>query len=234
MGGILKHKVRIGWSPNFAYAIGLIASDGCLHKDGRHVLFASKDREMMENFKSALDLDSVIMPHARGGEIEKKYFQLSFSDKIFHEYLQTIGLTPKKSKTIQSVTVPDKYFADFLRGLFDGDGSFYTFWDTRWPNSFGYKITIASASKDFLVWLKEKLTALYGVHGHIKGGIGMYEIRYVKGDSKELFRRMYGRKGTLFLRRKYEKMADAFGLDERIKTDYSVNRRLLTEVVMPR
>lgn len=188
----------------------------------------------MENFKRALDLDSAIMPHARGGEVEKKYFQLSFSDKTFHEYLQAIGLTPKKSKTIQSVAVPDKYFIDFLRGLFDGDGSFYTFWDTRWPNSFGYKITIASASKDFVEWLKEKLTTLYGVRGHIKGGMGMYEIRYVKGDSKELFRRMYGRKGALFLRRKHEKMVGAFGLDEKLKSGYSLSRRSLAQTVMPR
>jgi hypothetical protein len=34
-------KVRIEWSPEFAYAIGLIATDGCLYNDGRHINFTS-------------------------------------------------------------------------------------------------------------------------------------------------------------------------------------------------
>lgn len=126
-GRRLQHKVKIEWSSNFAYAIGLITSDGNLSGDRRHMAFTSSELELMEKFKIALSLKNKIAPCGRGGEKEKKYFQLHFGDKIFYQYLNSIGLTARKSKTIQAVQVPNEFFADFLRGLFDGDGSFILF-----------------------------------------------------------------------------------------------------------
>ena len=52
-----KGKVKIEWSPNFAYAIGLLATDGCLYNDGRHISFVSKDLELVEMFKKILGLE---------------------------------------------------------------------------------------------------------------------------------------------------------------------------------
>ncbi len=124
--GKLLHKVDIRWSGDFAYAIGLIATDGWLNKDGRHIGFISKDRELVEKFKGALGVKNTITLHARGGEIDKKYFGIHVGDKTFYKFLNSIGITPAKSKTIQKVDIPNDYFVDFLRGVFDGDGSFYT------------------------------------------------------------------------------------------------------------
>jgi len=39
----LKGEVKIQWSPNLAYAIGLIATDGCLGRDKKYIDFTSKD-----------------------------------------------------------------------------------------------------------------------------------------------------------------------------------------------
>ena len=49
-----KGKVKIEWSPDFAYAIGLITTDGNLSPDGRHVNFTSKDLELIKNFHRGL------------------------------------------------------------------------------------------------------------------------------------------------------------------------------------
>lgn len=51
-----QRKVKIRWCSNFAYAIGLIASDGNLSPNGRHINIKSLDVEMIENFKKALAL----------------------------------------------------------------------------------------------------------------------------------------------------------------------------------
>gem|GEM_PF-6676481 len=40
-------KVKIQWSPEFAYVIGLLTTDGNLSPDGRHINFTSKDRELV-------------------------------------------------------------------------------------------------------------------------------------------------------------------------------------------
>ena len=67
-------KVEIKWSPNFAYAIGLITTDGCLYNDGRHMNLTSKEIEVIMNFKRCLKLKNKIGRKARGGEKDKKYF----------------------------------------------------------------------------------------------------------------------------------------------------------------
>ena len=209
-----QNKIRLEWSPSFAYGIGLLASDGCLSKDRRHIIFSSKEDEMIVNFKVSLGLKNKTTRHARGGEKNKKYLMVTFGDINFYKFLNNIGLHSAKSRTIKSVFVPDKYFADFLRGLFDGDGSFYTYWDKRWPNSFGYNLSFASASQNFINWLKERLANLYGVKGYFHKGTGVTNLEYVKGDSKKLYEIMYYKTGILYLNRKYTKVKTALDKDK--------------------
>ena len=211
-----QHKIKIRWSPNFAYAIGLITSDGYLHKDGKHIRFASKDLEQVINFKRCLNLSNKIGKNVRGGEIEKNYFYTGFGDKIFYKYLNSLGLMSAKSKIIKAVKVPDKRFPDFLRGLFDGDGTFYTFWDKRWPKSFAFKMSFASASTNFIIWLKNKLTELYSVKGYIHKGAGVFNLEYTKGDSKKLYNAMYYDPKVLCLSRKYNKIKNALDKDKKL------------------
>jgi hypothetical protein len=106
-------RVKIEWSHNFAYAIGLIATDGSLSKDGRHINLTSKDEEMIKTFKQCLNIENNIGHKARKKGEEKKYFQIQFGDKNFYEFLNSIGLSSAKSKTIGSLKIPSKYFADF-------------------------------------------------------------------------------------------------------------------------
>ena len=96
-----QNKIHIKWSSNFAYAVGLITADGCLNKDTRHISFVSKDLELIEKFKQSLSLKNHIGKAARGGTTEKKYFYINFGDKIFYQFLNSIGLTSAKSRTIK-------------------------------------------------------------------------------------------------------------------------------------
>mgnify|MGYP000123670290 CR=1 FL=1 len=212
-----QNKIRISWSPKFAYAIGLITSDGCLSSDRRHIIFKSIDKELVENIKIALSLKNKIGRSTRGGERIKKYFNIQFGDIIFYQFLNRIGLESAKSKTIKKVKVPDEFFVDFLRGLFDGDGTFYSSWDKRWPNSFVFQMSFSSASLDFLKWLKLKLTTFYKVRGFICKGKGVFNLRYTKGYSKKLFSKMYYDENLLILLRKYVKIKNTLFQDKIIR-----------------
>ena len=214
---VLRNIIDTTWRSDFAYVIGMIASDGYLYKDVTRIGIQSKDREMTELFRKALLIENKIGRKARGGEQEKRYYYVEFKSRQFYDFLKNLGITPAKSKTIQSVTVPDMYFSDFLRGLFDGDGTFWSHWDKRWPNSFVFHIAFYSASKPFMEWLLKRLSLLYGVKGFIKKGAGVFEIRYGKGDSRVLFEKMYYSKDILFLNRKYQKILEALDLDRKIK-----------------
>jgi len=216
-GGQLQYKVKIEWSSNFAYAIGLIASDGCLHKDGRHIDLVSKDLQQILNFKTALRLENKINPSGRGGELEKNYHRICFGDKNFYLFLNSIGLTHAKSRTIQKVEVPDVLFPDFLRGLFDGDGSFYSTWDKRWPNSLVYRMSFASASKEFIAFLKQKLLDLYNISSYFHKGKGVWEVICIKAPSRKLVEVMYYAEDILFLSRKYDKIKNILELDQELR-----------------
>lgn len=208
-------KVKIEWSSDFAYAIGLIVSDGNLNKDGKRMMFKSKDLELVEKFKNALDISNKIGKSVRGGESEKKYFYVAFGDVIFYRFLNSIGIHSAKSKTIKDVNIPEIFFNDFIRGVFDGDGTFYTFWDKRWRSSFCYQASFASASISFVTWFRDRISILYGLKGIIVRGDGVYNIRYFKGDTKKLFQVMYRtHKSILYLDRKYHKMQEAFEFEK--------------------
>lgn len=202
-----KGKVKIVWSPKFAYAIGLIASDGNLSPDGRHITFVSKETEQIRNFLDCLGISAKIGKTFSGhkGAWARR---VQFGDVLFYQYLQSIGLTSAKSKTIGALRISDKYFFDFLRGVFDGDGSTYSYWDKRWRSSFMFYLGFASASKVFTDWLRLKIETAVGSRGHItKDGNGStFQLKYGKTESLKIFRKMYYSKHCVYLTRKYLKI----------------------------
>jgi|SRR3989344_135195 len=197
-----KGKVKIQWSPNFAYAIGLLVSDGCLSPSGRHIIFVSKDREQLLNFMKALNIDIFI---GRVDSVSKQVKRVQFGDVLFYQFLMSIGLMPNKSKVIGKVKVPDEYFFDFLRGSFDGDGCTYSYWDKRWRSSFMFYTTFVSASETHINWLQNKIQFHLGLHGHITHGGPrnvLHQLKYAKAESLKLLRKMYQRRNCLYLSRK--------------------------------
>lgn len=210
-------KVKIKWSPDFAYAVGLITTDGNLSPDGRHINFTSKDRELIDLFQKTLNIKIHIGRKASGSVREKKYFVAQFSDVLFYKFLLSIGLIPRKSKTLREVYIPEKYFYDFLRGHFDGDGCTHSYWDPRWRSSFMFYTIFVSASKDHVAWIRNKLYRNIGVRGHItgKGKQGtVYQLKYAKRESLRVLRKMYHSKSLPALSRKrlkIEKMLSIVG-----------------------
>lgn len=206
-----KSKVKIKWSANFAYVIGLIATDGCLSKDGRHILFVSAEKEQVDNYMKALSIENIV-GRTTSSYTNKKAFRVQFSDVLFYKFLIEIGLTPAKSLTIKQVTVPDKYFFDFVRGCFDGDGCSYSYWDPRWKSSFMFYVGFASGSVTFIHWLQSIIAKLSNLNGHIsthrkKGGKNnYYQLRYSKYEAMKLARLMYRNKDSIKLTRKYLKI----------------------------
>lgn len=195
-------KVKIKWSPNFAYAIGLLASDGCLSPSGRHIIMTSTDRDQLTNFMKALDIKVHI------GRVENKHgeaMRVQFGDVLFYQFLMNIGLMPNKSKVIGAIMIPEPYFFDFLRGSFDGDGCTYSYWDKRWRSSFMYYTTFVSASRAHVDWLQKKIEDTLGLHGHMThGGPNgiLHQLKYAKAESLPLLRKMYQTRDAIFLRRK--------------------------------
>ncbi len=199
-----KGKVKIKWSPRFAYAIGLLVSDGNLSPDGRHIVFVSKDCEMIELFQKSLGIHIHIGRKANGTLPGKPYFVAQFSDVLFYQFLLGIGLMPNKSKIIGEVKIPTKYFFDFLRGTFDGDGSTYSYFDPRWRSSYMFYTCFISASPVHIIWLREEICKRIHIlgHMHLSNRRALNQLKYAKADSLKLLRAMYYSRRVLSLTRK--------------------------------
>src|SRR4030043_1342949 len=141
-----RRKQKIKWSPELAYAVGLITTDGSLSIDGYHIILVSKDIQLLKTFKKILGLKNKIGNRKSGYTGKKNCYHVQFGDIVFYKWLQTIGLTPNKTKTIGALRIPNRYFFDFLRGHFDGDGTCYSYWDPRWKSSFMFYIVFNSCS----------------------------------------------------------------------------------------
>lgn len=191
------------WSPELAYAIGLLVTDGSLSKDGRHIILVSKDLQQLKNFKKALGL-RIKVSHVRSGYTGMLTTRVQFGDIFLYRFLLEIGLTPNKTKTIGKIKIPSQYFFDFLRGHLDGDGCTYSYWDPRWPSSFMFYLTFVSASKKHIYWLRDEILDKTGIPGHITGDEkkSFFHLRYAKKGSLALIRKMYSTKKVLCLPRK--------------------------------
>jgi hypothetical protein len=209
-------NINIRWSSRFAYIIGLIATDGYLSKDKRHITFTSQDKILVILFKNILGLKNKIGLKSSGSS-SKKCPHIQFGDINFYQWLLKIGLTSKKSKTISKLKIPQKYFFDFLRGCFDGDGSCYAYWDKRWKSSFMFYSTFASGSLPFLEWLRKNIKNLAKIKGHIKTSRRSWQLCYAKTESKILFKKIYYNKNMPFLKRKYIKLKNFINTDNKNK-----------------
>lgn len=148
------------------YFCGLLATDGCLHKNQTvlQIGLQEKDRNVVENFARKIsDPPLRVRTVLCAGRINK-YKDLTIETRqnlvftsaslpSFYHYLIDLGITPAKSKTLD-VNLEGKseeFLWHFFRGVIDGDGSVY-------PG----RIIICSASPAFL----RTLSQIYG--GEIK------------------------------------------------------------------
>ncbi len=207
-----KQTVKIEWSVSFAYAIGLITTDGCLSRDGRHITFVSKDKEQIDNFVKCLGIGHLKIGKTFSGYKGSMAYRIQLTDVYFHQFLCTIGLSPAKSLSLKKIEIPIVFFFDFLRGCLDGDGSSHSYWDPRWKSSFMFYINFCTGSPLFVNWLRVTITKLTNLHGHItkhtKKGYKnpLYQLKYGKYEAIKLVTFLYKDIQAVKLTRKYLKI----------------------------
>jgi hypothetical protein len=204
--------VDTSWTPHLAYAVGLIATDGNLSPNRRHTNVVSTDRDLLDAFKRCIPRAGRIGPHGKAA------WHVTVSSVDFYRWLESIGLTPRKSLTLGGIDVPDAVFIDLVRGLMDGDGSLKNYVHhpagnvRRYPNYRYERLNVSfhSASERHLLWLRERLRRSLGIDGAVlKAKLKeerrnpMYELKYGKHASLTLLRQMYDDPDAPRLERKW-------------------------------
>lgn len=181
--------VPLEWSETMAYVVGLMATDGCLWSDGRHLSFDSNDRQLVETFVACLRRPMRYRTvKTRAGN---DHFQVVFGDVEFYRWLVPIGLTPRKSLTMGALDVPPGLLVPLARGLFDGDGTLSNF--VHAPTratapTYRYErlwLFFNSGSRTHLEWLRTQLKDILGLESYL-------EVQKARPDKNEFYRLKLG------------------------------------------
>jgi hypothetical protein len=197
------------WTRNMAYVLGFLYADGNIIFTKRATWFWSlqiNDKDILEEIKKAINSEHVISKKKKYNN-QKQSYRLQVGSKDMCYDLMRLGLTERKSKTILLPKVPKKYFPDFLRGYFDGDGGVWVGFKNKQRQNKTYVISayFTSGSREFLTALKEILSE-YGILGGslVKKQRG-FDLKYSIKDSLILYKIMYNKRCSLFLKRKRDK-----------------------------
>ncbi|MBL7131162.1 MAG: hypothetical protein ISS45_07155 [Candidatus Omnitrophica bacterium] len=195
------------WSSNMAYILGLLITDGCISKtkNGSYrISLCLNDRDLLLKVAKTMGSDHTITESKYQKDINVFIFG---REKIARDLLQ-LGMKPRKSLDVKFPEVPSEYLRDFIRGVFDGDGS--VFYELRSKNS-PLKTSFTSGSREFICTLEKVLQGLSMPKRVIyeSGTTGKpisYMFRYSHKDSLKLFDIMYKNiSNQLYMKRKYER-----------------------------
>ena len=208
-----------------AYVLGFFTADGNMikNKRGAHFIsFYNTDKKILKNIKEIMGVAHKLSLRPRRSKKHKDSYRLQIGSKEIFNDLLRLGLTPAKSKTLDLPIVPDKYFPDFLRGYFDGDGCISSgIYRRKDRNSTKFLLAshFTSGSKVLLDSLLNKLRKTLATKtGFIYAKNRGFDLTLSINDSKKLFDLMYENlKNNLFLERKFNKFRKAIKLSNNMR-----------------
>ena len=168
----MDEKFFTKWSPEMAWILGLIFTDGNLSNSGV-VNLTSVDLELLEKVKYLLDSRIHIRKKTQSYDKSKYIYLLQFGHEKMTQNLKKLGLTIRKSLTMTFPDIPEEYVRHFIRGCWDGDGSVY--FEKRRPGEI--RASFVSGSEQFI---KRIVLELYKI------GIERQRIGYTKPRELEL------------------------------------------------
>ena len=190
------------WSTAMAYALGVIATDGNIQGNQR-LAVGQKEPELLQKLLTILDSDAELKFRPRrvstSGVVSGELWEFRIFDRQLVEGLLALGITPRKSKTLQFPPVPAPLMRHFVRGCWDGDGSVYRDEKQRIHASY------VTASPDFAEGLLSALASAEVARPTLYIANGALSFKLHGTACTRLFEYLYWGVGpALYLERKHE------------------------------
>ena len=151
------------WSHDMAYILGFIATDGYITPGGcLGIGLKLEDEEILVKISQALESNRpLIYGKAKTKKDSDKYFgtvSLNISNIIIKEDLEKLGIVANKTFSLGRFDmIPEEYELDFIRGAFDGDGTFGKSGGERCKNNVQFRARFCSASLEFIQYIRDTL-----------------------------------------------------------------------------
>ena len=199
------------WTPEMAYALGFFTADGCLtiNPRGSHYIeFTCNDRDVLEKIRTAMASKHKIGRRVRRHLNEAQTFRIQIGSKTMFDDIRKLGFTVNKTKNLTLPRVPNRYFADYVRGYFDGDGC-VSYGHYRYRNrrrkKFHLLVRLVCFHKQFLVQLAVRIKRVMKTNGQtIFRQSPVYALSYSIRDSRKIIEHFYRQPSGMWMNRKYK------------------------------
>ena len=197
------------WSRDMAYVLGFFAADGYItvnKRGGQFWCMDITDKIIIQTIKKKIESDHKISVRKRRGKHISYRLQIGSIEMC--DDLRRLGYDERKTKSLAVPNIPEKYFSDFVRGYFDGDGHMWVGYihKERKTKTLVIQTGFTSCSNEFLEILRKRLEHFSILKGVIKQGNGnCYRLTFSVNNTLNLYKFMYNAeciKSKLFLGRK--------------------------------
>lgn len=203
----VKHDYFKTKSSSMYYILGFITADGSIHKKRPYITIElnEKDRYLLEFIKNEICPRQNILEYKRFDKRTNKTYssiKIAIYSEEIKKDLEKLGIKPNKTSMglfINVEKIPEKYFYDFIRGLFDGDGCI----SLKESQSGFYNVCkITCSDFSFL----EKIQKRIDLQSSIQKEKTYYNLVFGHNPSLELYKLMYKDcESSYYLERKKEK-----------------------------
>ena len=194
-----------------SYVLGYIVADGNIgvRKKAKYnpliLNITSRDKRHLDRIKKVLNSKHKISKKPSGNS-EKTAYQIQISNPNITNDLTKLGILPRKTYNLNFIKIPKKFFSDFVRGFFDGDGTVYIY---RVNRTSQIKASFGNPTPSFFTEFcrelcKRLIIPPKTIHEDMgsRRKIPFYYIDFYIDGCKKLAEFMYGSNPTLYLPRK--------------------------------
>ena len=220
--GVRKHFFDENYFENIdteekAYWLGFIAADGSVVKSSKYnsyrlyINLSYVDELHLEKFKNAIGANDIKLQKytsTKGfcnpsGSTTSRIVLNSF--KMCAD-LAKYNIHQRKSYDIEMPNICNDLIRHYLRGLFDGDGSYHYHYDIK-NNRYRYMFEIVSANKIFVEQIQRYLLSV-GIKTNLYHRKEFNYFRLMTASKRELLKLidLIYSDATVYLDRKYEKI----------------------------
>jgi intein/homing endonuclease len=196
-------------SPEKAYWLGFISADGCIDLSVSAKLVISlkiDDVKHLEKFRTFLSANNPIkqFPNYKSPRAIIQVCRKKIVDDLARH-----GVGPRKSKTIEFPDIDPKFFPDFIRGYFDGDGCLTgSYLKGKKEKGFKYNLIFYSGSRVLLNDIQDRIVNALTVRRRelihdVRKSRGSYVLAYGGNTQVENIQRYLLSNSDVRMERKY-------------------------------
>lgn len=201
-------------SHDMAWLVGFLAADGCIRKDSNEIkiTLARADREILDRIKNLIQTTAEVkdFTNRQGYECSTLRWTCEQHKKDLARY----HVIPAKTFLLQPpMVLQEKFWIDYIRGYFDGDGSVNLIKNSNGRGNGNLRWQLCAATPSVLQWTINYFWSKWNIskvniHTQSRAKHALYYFQYSSVATRKIYKVLYSTPSTMFLQRKKDHYED--------------------------